>query len=160
MKIYKVLFICILCLISSSCIFSPVNVDNIYCSLQKKSYKINEDIDVKISCEFSPQEYVEGIALYIFLQKDGEEGRFPFEITEITNSNIKQQIENDFFQNEYIYFISQKNNSDVITSFNEHIRIQVSESGEYNLSLFFIVSGSKQLHGISKDIKIPFNVIE
>ena len=98
MKKYYLLSILSICFLFSSCIFAPVNVDNIYCSLQKKSYKINEDIDVKISCEFTPEEYVVGIALYIFLQKDGEEGNFPFEVTEITNSNTEQQIENDFFQ--------------------------------------------------------------
>ena len=56
--------------------------------------------------------------------------------------------------------INPKKGNDYLTSLDEFLTIKLKETGNYVLSLFFIISSSKQLQDVSKIIDIPFTVTE
>ena len=105
--------------------------------------------------KFLPEEFVTGGVVYISVTKNTE--IVPFKVVSVSGLN-------DFSDNEYYddfrYVISPKKGNDYLTSLDEFLTIKLKETGNYVLSLFFIISSSKQLQDVSKIINIPFTVTE
>ena len=137
------------------CIHVVVNMDNVFSSLDKKEYNIEDEISINMYGKFLPEEFVTGGVVYISVTKNTE--IVPFKVVSVSGLN-------DFSDNEYYddfrYVINPKKGNDYLTSLDEFLTIKLKETGNYVLSLFFIISSSKQLQDVSKIINIPFTVTE
>lgn len=162
-KILNIIILFSANLMFSSCIFKPINLDNIYSNINKEVFISSEDIKIKNGGTFSITEGVGGGAIVINIYNINSKEREMFRVKKITENetfdNKKSKINYTDFVDEVIYYIKPNENEEYLSEFEHEIIISDVKQGSYILSVTVVMAAKNYPLEVSKDFETQFVVI-
>ena len=157
MKIKKIIFL-ILSFIFCSCGNAFLDVTNISCSIDKDSYKINEGIEISFYGDFLEDVGSGDLIIDLEIYKiENEEVDYMTDVSvDILDSGSLSNEARIISEKFYAYIYKKQK----FTSFNDKIKISLSEKGDYLMNVSIGGYTNKHPYGGSKEFNYIITVTE